>query len=213
MIQEQIWDFEKRVYESLGANEDASYTSDGLKRGIEEKAKSDKKLKSEKSPTGRDQKVKATVDFQNRYGKYFSISKIFSNEKHLENYIDFMERKGNKEIGIERGVDVPDVSPTQPFAGREQKNAPLFSGKNKNIIDLANKYIAKKGLAAPEDTEIRRLNTEYSKAMADVYEAAKDTPLDEDVQKAYKALAKESKEQFEVLKKGGYIVELWDGAV
>ena len=162
--------------------------------------------------TGRDQKVKATVDFQNRYGKYFSVSKIFSNEKHLENYIDFMERKGNKEIGVERGVDVPDVSPTQPFAGREQKNAPLFSGKNKNIIDLANKYIAKKGLTAPEDTEIRRLNTEYSKAMADVYDAAKHTPLDEDVQKAYKALAKESKEQFEVLKKGGYIVELWDGA-
>jgi len=172
----------------------------------------DFKTLTEEAPTGRDQKVKATVDFQNRYGKYFSISKIFSNEKHLENYIDFMERKGNKEIGIERGVDVPDVSPTQPFAGREQKNAPLFSGKNKNIIDLANKYIAKKGLAAPEDTEIRRLNTEYSKAMADVYEAAKHTPLDEDVQKAYKALAKESKEQFEVLKKGGYIVELWDGA-
>ena len=157
-------------------------------------------------------KIKATIDFKNRYGKYFSISKIFSNEKHLDNYISFMERKGNKEIGTEIGVDVPDVSPTQPFAGREQKNAPLFSGKNKNIIDLANKYIAKKGLAAPEDTEIRRLNTEYSKAMADVYEAAKDTPLDEDVQKAYKALAKESKEQFEVLKKGGYIVELWDGA-
>ena len=157
-------------------------------------------------------KIKATIDFKNRYGKYFSISKIFSNEKHLDNYISFMERKGNKEIGVERVSEIPDVSPTQPFAGREQKNAPLFSGKNKNIIDLANKYIAKKGLAAPEDTEIRKLNTEYSKAMADVYEAAKNTPLDEDVQKAYKALAKESKEQFEALKKDGYVVELWDGA-
>jgi SHS2 domain-containing protein len=29
MIQEQIWDFEKRLYEKLGAGEDASYTSDG----------------------------------------------------------------------------------------------------------------------------------------------------------------------------------------
>jgi hypothetical protein len=48
--------------------------------------------------------------------------------------------------------------------------------------------------------------------MADVYEAAKNTPLDEDVQRAYKALAKESKEQFEALKKDGYVVELWDGA-
>ena len=30
------------------------------------------------------------------------ISRDFNNEKHLENYIDFMERKGNKEIGTER---------------------------------------------------------------------------------------------------------------
>jgi hypothetical protein len=157
-------------------------------------------------------KIKAIIDFQNRYGKYFSINKIFSNENHLNNYIDFMERKGNKEVGVKRVAEVPEVSPTQPFAGREQKNSPLFSGKNRKIVDLANKYIAKKGLAAPEDTEIRKLNTEYSKAMADVYEAAKNTPLDENVQKAYKALARESKEQFEALKKDGYVVELWDGA-
>jgi SHS2 domain-containing protein len=214
MIQEQIWDFEKRLYEKLGAGEDASYTSDGLNRGIEEKKK------AEKSPAGREQKtakIKATITFKNRSGKTFDVSREFNGMDHLNNYIDFKERKGLKEIGTvtDRKKAEPSLqktSPTQPFAGREQKNAPLFSGKNKNIIDLANKYIAKKGLAAPEDTEIRKLNTEYSKAMADVYEAAKNTPLDEDVQRAYKALAKESKEQFEALKKDGYVVELWDGA-
>ena len=157
-------------------------------------------------------KIKAIIDFKNKYGRYFNVQKEFNDQRHMNNYISFMERKGNKEIGIERVAEVPDVSPTQPFAGREQKNAPLFSGKNRKIIDLANKYIAKKGLAAPEDTEIRRLNTDYSKAMADTYEAAKNTPLDKDVQRAYKALAKESKDQFEALKKDGYVVELWDGA-
>tara|TARA_R110002020_G_scaffold156127_3_gene337860 strand:+ start:1 stop:9006 length:9006 start_codon:yes stop_codon:yes gene_type:complete len=157
-------------------------------------------------------KIKAIIDFKNKYGRYFNVQKEFNDQRHMNNYISFMERKGNKEIGIERVAEVPDVSPTQPFAGREQKNAPLFSGKNRKIIDLANKYIAKKGLAAPEDTEIRRLNTDYSKAMADAYEAAKNTPLDKDVQRAYKALAKESKDQFEALKKDGYVVELWDGA-
>ena len=35
MIQERIWDFEKRLYEMYGALEDAAYTSDGLKKGIE----------------------------------------------------------------------------------------------------------------------------------------------------------------------------------
>ena len=35
MIQERIWDFEKRLYEMYGATKDAAYTSDGLKKGIE----------------------------------------------------------------------------------------------------------------------------------------------------------------------------------
>jgi predicted GNAT family acetyltransferase len=35
MVQERIWDFEKRLYEMLGANEDAAYVSDGLNKGIE----------------------------------------------------------------------------------------------------------------------------------------------------------------------------------
>jgi hypothetical protein len=41
MIQERIWDFEKRMYEKLGANEDAAYTSDGLKKGIERASQKD----------------------------------------------------------------------------------------------------------------------------------------------------------------------------
>ena len=35
MIQEMIWDFEKRLYEMLGATESEGYVSDGLKKGIE----------------------------------------------------------------------------------------------------------------------------------------------------------------------------------
>jgi hypothetical protein len=45
MIQERIWDFEKRMYEMLGANEDAAYTSDGLKKGIERAKESPSKRK------------------------------------------------------------------------------------------------------------------------------------------------------------------------
>jgi len=45
MIQERIWDFEKRMYEMLGANEDAAYTSDGLKKGIERAKESPAKRK------------------------------------------------------------------------------------------------------------------------------------------------------------------------
>jgi hypothetical protein len=61
-----------------------------------------------------DQKVRASIDFKNRYGKYFTISKEFNNQKHLDNYISFMERKGNKEVGTE----------TFPIGLKERKSKP-----------------------------------------------------------------------------------------
>ena len=67
---------------------------------LEDKAPADKKPGvKQRKPSAPDQKVRASIDFQNRYGKYFTISRDFNNKNHLENYIDFMERKGNKEIG------------------------------------------------------------------------------------------------------------------
>ena len=105
----------------------------------------------------------------------------------------------------------PGIKKGQPFGLRERKSSPLFSGKNEDIESIENNYIKNNGLEKPVDIEIRKLNTEYSKAMADVYEAAKHTPLDKEVQKAYKALASESKKQFEALLKAGYKVEMWDG--
>jgi hypothetical protein len=135
-------------------------------------------------------------------------------------------RSGAKELGttdskaVKRGIEeikqsILDVKATlQPEKKpkrKKQEGAPMFSGKNKNIIDLANRYIRRKGLDKPVDQEIKKLNTEYAKNMADVYEAAKHEPLKKEVQDAYKALAQESKEQFEVLKRDGYKVELWDG--
>ena len=41
MIQEMLWDFEKRLWEGFGAAEDASYISDGLAKGIKEADKID----------------------------------------------------------------------------------------------------------------------------------------------------------------------------
>jgi SHS2 domain-containing protein len=128
MIQEQIWDFEKRLYEKLGAGEDASYTSDGLNRGIEEKKK------AEKSPTGREQKtakIKATITFKNRSGKTFDVSREFNGMDHLNNYIDFKERKGLKEIGTVTDRKKPEVkeeveSTTATTQGSKEKEFNKF---------------------------------------------------------------------------------------
>jgi hypothetical protein len=43
--------------------------------------------------------INATIDFQSRLGKTFSTSKTFNDQAHMDNYIKFMERKGNKEVG------------------------------------------------------------------------------------------------------------------
>ena len=149
------------------------------------------------------QKIKATITFKNRSGKTFDVSREFNGMDHLNNYIDFKERKGLKEVGT--------VTDRKKAGPRLQKGAPLFSGKNNDIINIANDYITKKGLPKAEEIKITKLNTEYSKAIADVYDAAKHDPTNKDVLEAYKALAVESKEQFEALDKAGYKVELWDG--
>ena len=44
--------------------------------------------------------INATIDFQSRLGKTFSTSKTFKDQNHMDNYIKFMERKGNKEVGV-----------------------------------------------------------------------------------------------------------------
>ena len=44
--------------------------------------------------------INATIDFQSRLGKTFSTSKTFKDQGHMDNYIRFMEKKGNKEVGV-----------------------------------------------------------------------------------------------------------------
>lgn len=44
--------------------------------------------------------IKATIDFRSRNGKTITRSREFNDKQHMNNYIKFMERKGNKEIGV-----------------------------------------------------------------------------------------------------------------
>jgi hypothetical protein len=90
---------------------------------LEDKAPATKKPGIKQRKAAPDQKVRASIDFKNRYGKYFTISKEFNNQKHLDNYISFMERKGNKEVGTE----------TFPIGLKERK--PLSKERKPRIKD------------------------------------------------------------------------------
>ena len=82
----------------------------------------------EKSP--RFQKpIKATVDFRSRTGRTFSVSKEFNNKQHLDNYIKFRERKGDKEIGVT--IDErKEVEAPKPQKRRFAKKAVINIGNN-----------------------------------------------------------------------------------
>jgi len=43
---------------------------------------------------------KETLEFKTPYGGYEVFSRIFVDEKHRENYIELMSKKGYKLIGI-----------------------------------------------------------------------------------------------------------------
>jgi len=99
-----------------------------------------------------DQKVRASIDFQNRYGKYFTISRDFNNEKHLNNYIDFMERKGNKEVGTN----------TFPIGLKERKGKPVKFRKPK--VKSALETSIDKNVKGGIEKETKSLKTDLKNA-------------------------------------------------
>ena len=66
--------------------------------------------------------IKATIDFKNRSGRSFSTTKKFNDEQHMNNYIKFMERKGNKEIGVTIEDDVRFQEAKLPTEINEELN-------------------------------------------------------------------------------------------
>ena len=51
------------------------------------------------------EKVTYCITIKSVYGNYGTNVKDFNNEKHFENWYDYMCRKGHKIIGVERMVD------------------------------------------------------------------------------------------------------------
>lgn len=77
----------------------------------------------------KDAPIKATVDFRSRTGKAFSVSKEFNNQQHLDNYIKFREKKGDKEVGVT--VDeAKEVEAPKPQKRRFAKKAVINIGNS-----------------------------------------------------------------------------------
>jgi hypothetical protein len=54
--------------------------------------------------------MQATIIFEDRYGVQYSVTKVFQNERHLENYILKVDGKnGNKYLSYEVITSTPDI--------------------------------------------------------------------------------------------------------
>ena len=87
----------------------------------------------------------------------------------------------------------------------------LFSEPNAETKILANEYRTANDIHTPEGTEIYKLNTNYSKRIANAFDEMMHNPNDPEVKAAYTAMAQETMNQYKTIKDAGYKIELYDG--
>jgi hypothetical protein len=92
------------------------------------------------------------------------------------------------------------------------KNVDKFNVNNPEVDALSREYMKTAGMRVPRKSTVT-FGYDEKKAMtiADAYEAMKDAPNSLKVMKAYKALAKETYDQYKVIEKAGYKIEPWTG--
>lgn len=124
------------------------------------------------------------------------------------------EAEVKKEIKIKIGepeqISQPIELSIEPIK-KTEKEKPTTE-KIKNIIkDAVNKFLSKAGLPELDHSNIKIINRDLSREIADAYENMAHDPKNPEVKAAYDALMKETKPQFEELVKAGIKFELWNG--
>lgn len=77
-------------------------------------------------------------------------------------------------------------------------------GTDQRIVDIAKQYMADRGIDYQPQRIYAPLDAERATRLAKEFDKMKHTPTDKATQKAYKALAKETQDQYEALLKAGY---------
>jgi hypothetical protein len=85
-------------------------------------------------------------------------------------------------------------------------------GTDQRIVDIAGRYMSDKGITYQPQRIYAPLDVERATRLANAFEKMKHTPTDKKTQKAYKALAKETQDQYEALLKAGYKFDFIRGA-
>ena len=116
---------------------------------------------------------------------------------------------------------MPGVLPPKRFQGQRLKGMPEAVdvggrmeqfGTDQRIVDIAQQYMADRGMKYRPQKTYAEINFNRGERIANEYAAMKHDPNDPKTKKAYKALAKETQDQFESLLKAGYKFDFIRGA-
>jgi len=123
-----------------------------------------------------------------------------------------------KEIGVGGTGVIGEVEGAPEIQGRYealQKAPPpgkkLFNPPNPETKKISSSYRKKAGIRTPEGKPIETLDVERSKKIADAFDELKSDPKDLETNRAYRAMADETLDQFDEIQGAGYKVEIFTG--
>ena len=127
----------------------------------------------------------------------------------VNGFLDALEGRVTVEPSINK-----TANPNQAQRSRLQIEAPagskLFNTPLEDATTLARQYMDSKGLEYKEGSSFNKVDEERAKRISDAYTAMKDEPTNPAVAAAYNAMAEETLEQYELISKAGYTVEMSD---
>lgn len=139
--------------------------------------------------------IKQVVEFEKSHAEEITVGQA-------------MERAAGRGGKIAKDLDDIAVAKREgTFGGTKAK----FNEPNAATERLAQQYMKSKGLKSSVIRPVTSIDEAKAKRIADAFEAMKDEPNNPKVKKAYDALAKETKEQYEMLVEAGYKMEPWEG--
>lgn len=144
-----------------------------------------------------------------------ALKDVESTAKALENIDDNKKKEVYLKYGIE---EIPQS--TGDGTGRNKsgsltplKGSPIVqgaTGADQNIVSAAEKYAKQKGITLKRQAEYVEINPEFSKRIADAFEAMPHDPTNPKVKEAYQNLIQQTKDQYEALVADGYKFSFFD---
>lgn len=126
----------------------------------------------------------------------------------------FKQKDGNlltrdeteQQFGIRRSEQLE-----QKEVAKSKPGASLFSEPAEDVKMLSEKYRKNNNITTGAGERIYDIDPEQSKRISEEYDKMQHNPNDPDVRAAYEAMANETIDQYNLLKDGGYQVEIYEG--